>query len=415
MTSPEGADWRPIPRCLPTGECQVVGGPRELSTNDPDYFWLKQYDPVTGQGGYNRINFGGPTPTRTNLGGRALVRVTYRPYRIDPGTGAFWDDLNGNGVYNSPAETVSPALADRTRRYIRLESIGRVGIIDEIDPTTYRNTEGLGLRRELVAYKALGLTESLRFFTDKDQRRIPATLGAPYPVKDRDVNRYVYSVYQGGIRSNTDLTFYGLNYLSLDSRRGDTLEVAGSIGLDTIPNNAAALTATDKTKVYLRDAATGVPGASVASLNPTLGAPQTGTVLPSNSANFSTLNSLVRDNPRGSETQDLPDVNQNNNLRAVPRLNPPLMDSVIGDNGLTRYRALTRDSAPMSPAQMPAGTLNIDPRFAGAYGWGQNLYIPNAVDLPVFSEAAGNVTSQRAEWLNAAANDTLANGWRSDN
>ncbi|MBC7806588.1 MAG: hypothetical protein H7145_10595, partial [Akkermansiaceae bacterium] len=203
MTSPEGADWRPVPDSLPTRDPVDYQGPADDPTvddnnngivngtvgpNDPDYRRLKFYDPATGEGGYTRINFGGPTASQSNLGGRALVRVSYAPYRtqVDPATGTtvFWEDRNGNGIFDR-TEQVNPADADRTRRYIKLESVGRVGIVDSLDPTTFQNTEGEGLRRELVAYKALGLTESLRFITDKDKRRTPAALGAPNPVTDR--------------------------------------------------------------------------------------------------------------------------------------------------------------------------------------------------------------------------------------
>ncbi|MBC8135879.1 MAG: hypothetical protein H8F28_08350, partial [Fibrella sp.] len=423
MTSPEGADWRSTPRCLPTDNCLVTTAPKYLNPQDPDYFWLKPYDPASGEGGFTRVVFGGPTASQSNLGGRALVRISYRPYRTTldaSGATVYWDDENGNGTFQDPAERVTATDADRTRRYLQLESIGRVGIVDELDPTTYRNSEGLGLRRELVAYKALGLTESLRFITDKDKRRVAATLGAPYPVRDRDVPRNIYNVYQGAIRSNTDLTFYGMNYLSLDPRRGDALEVAGTLGLNGLPANLTTPTGADVTKVYITDGqSVQLPLTPVAPLVPvsTLGAAQTGNVFPSGSGAFTTLNGLIRDNPRGNETQDLPDAAQNNNLRAVSRLDPPLMDAVTGDSGLTRYRALTRDSARMPVAQTGNGAgaaVLIDNRYAGAYGWGQNLYIPNAIDLQSYSESASNVSSLRAEWLNPSQANTVGANWSTD-
>ncbi len=465
MTSPEGADWRPTPGC-PAGVPICVAIP----TDDPDYFWLKPYDPATGQGGFTRVTFGGPTASQSNLGGRALVRVSYRPYRTDPTTGDFWEDKNGDGAYQPATERVDPNDADRTRRFLQLESIGRVGLVDTSDPTTFRNSEGLGLRRELVAYKALGLTESLRFITDKDKRRSPATLGAPDPVQDRPavaagddttnllyggisaagtqvggfdkngnrvpdgtaviVNRPIYNVYQGAIRSNTDLTFYGLNYVSLDPRRGDAVQVSGSIRLDKVGDGLGATTSLDPTKVLVTAAAT----TPVSGLGATSGVPAQGNLLPSLSGSFTTLAGLVRDNPRGNETQDLTADAGNSNLRAVPRLEPPLMDAATGDNGLTRYRSLTRDSAPLPVSQTGNDTaanatnvaVGIDSRYAGAYGWGQNLYIANAVDLPSFSNsgsAVANTTSQRSEWLNPTqsganssngATATLTKNWHAN-
>lgn len=455
MTSAEGADWRPTPDC-------AAGVPCALSENDPDYAWLKPLDlnATTGEyeGGYTRINFGGPNSAQGSLGGRALVRVSYRPYRTNA-NGQYLDDNN--------VAFTSADLPDRTRRFIKLESVGRVGLVDSTDPTTYKNSEGKGLRRELVAYKSLGLTESLRFITDKDKRRPVATLGAPDPVQERSLttagenaatylyggqsynaitgqfdtvttgnaqilNRPIYSVYQGAIRSNTDLAFYGVNYLALDPRRGDSVSVAGAIHLNGIGDTTATLTATDPTKVYLVDSGTSqeaksiptalaVTAVSVATLG---GTTKIANVLPSGAASFTTFDGFVRDNPRGNETQGLPEAANLNNLRAVPRLEPPVIDAAIGDNGLTRYRALTRDSAPLSSVDTgsstnPADTnlaVLIDPRFAGSYGWGQNLYIPNGVDLPAFSETiANNVSSsQRAEWLSPRIGTAPGINWRTD-
>ena len=471
MTSIEGADWRPTPDC-PAGIAPCVTIPE----NDPDYFWLKplELNTTTGEyeGGYTRINFGGPNASQSNLGGRALVRVTYRPYRINATTGEYFDD---KGIAFKSSE-----LPDRTRRFIKLESVGRVGIVDPLDPTTYKNSEGKGLRRELVAYKSLGLTESLRFITDKDKRRPVATLGAPDPVQERAattagentanylyggqeydtttgqfiprggfapdgtrradstkaqiLNRPIFNVYQGAIRSNTDLTFYGINYLALDPRRGDTVSVAGALRMNGLGDGTATLSATDPTKVYLvntsftlaprvRELDGTTAAAKVSDLG---GTTKAANVLPSGSASFSTFNGFVRDNPRGNETQDLPEADKNNNLRAVPRLEPPVIDATVGDNGLTRYRALTRDSAPLPTADTGTQTgtnptdtnvaVNINARYAGSYGWGQNLYIPNAVDLPAFSETIANNTSssQRAEWLSPRVGTAPGNNWRSD-
>jgi hypothetical protein len=116
--SPEGADWRPVPE---TNTDPAV--PETISQQDPDYFWLKRYDPATGEGGFTRVAFGGPTPSQGNLGGRALVRVTYEP---DP-----------------PAPTGAPTgyVPSPVSKYLKLESVGRVGSIDPRDPTTFGNTE----------------------------------------------------------------------------------------------------------------------------------------------------------------------------------------------------------------------------------------------------------------------------------
>ncbi|MBC7808895.1 MAG: hypothetical protein H7145_22405 [Akkermansiaceae bacterium] len=162
------------------------------------------------------------------------------------------------------------------------------------------------------------------------------------------------------------------------------------------------------TKVFVTDA----PVTPVAGLGTTTGV---GNVVPSTSATFTTLNGLVRDNPRGNETQDLPADGDNNNLRAVSRLDPPLMDAATGDGGLTRYRALTRDSAPLDAVHTTPNPVTIGREFAGAYGWGQNLYVPNAVDLPSFAESVSNASSQRSEWLNPSPANGDASNWKTDN
>ena len=41
--SPEGADWRPVPESDPN-----LAVPEAISPQDPDYFWLKRFDPATG-------------------------------------------------------------------------------------------------------------------------------------------------------------------------------------------------------------------------------------------------------------------------------------------------------------------------------------------------------------------------------
>jgi hypothetical protein len=453
-TSADGADWRPTPD-------------NSTNTLDPDYFWTKKYDPVTGEGGFTRVNFGGPNGGAGGQGGRALVRVTYRPYRVaTDGSGALydvaWNDANNNGVVDAGETTnvpVSNAAADRTRKYIKLESVGRVGSIDPNDPTTFKNSEGLGLRRELVAYKAIGITDYVRYITNKDRKPDPNALGSDRLVQDRAalqqttsspdgedtnivgdavasapyggvnvdgdadyeiVNRPIVSSYQGPIRVNGDLALYGLNFFALDSRRADALEVAGQITLGGVPGNlapapngAAAANTTqnnDPTKAFVFDyginafnAGRGVT--AFAGLDPA-NTIYAGNVAPSTSLSFNTLEGLVRDNPRGSNITGLEQTTQdiaNVNLRAVPRLEPPVIDATIGERGLTRYRLLTRDSAPLAAADTTPNPIGLG-RNAGAYGWGQGLYIANGSERDGTAVQGGSpVTSPRAEWLNPNA------------
>jgi|GEM_PF-304538 hypothetical protein len=427
-TSAEGADWRPVPDNI-------------TNQRDPDYFWLKPYDPTTGEGGFTRVAFGGPTPSQGNAGGRALVRVTYRPYRLTS-DGRPWEDRNGNGVVDEPGELVdvdgsNPAgiRPEYTRRYIKLESVGRSGVIDPDDPTTYQNSEGLGLRRELIAYKAIGITDYVNWITNKDNRTAPVALGAPSLVQDRPINvsgdapapgvtgvdvdtdgdldivhRPIPSIYQGPVRINSSVVFYGANYFALDSLRNDAIEVSGSISLNGLQPNAtvASLTPGDPTKVYVAD----IRGAAapIVPVNTFLTA-TTGNVVPSGSVDFNTFGGLVRDNPRGNEIAGLTDLSNAPNVRAAPRLEPPVIDAPIGDRGLTRYRLLTRDSPRLADAHTGPNPVGIAPGAAGAYGWGQGLYIPNTVDQQFVSGNLVNASSLRAEWLSPDAPNNTGSSW----
>ena len=397
--SPEGADWRPVPDDLP-GDQNSVDDPNnplnDIDPNDPDYFWLAEINPgrdgYDGSGNpmdfgpYTRVAFGGPTPSQGSEGGRALVRIVYRPF--DPSQGV-------------------PADASPDRKYLRLDSIGRTGSVDPADPTTFGNTEAKGLRRELVAYKAIGLTDYLRWFTNKENRSTEATIGAVNRVLDSpDVRvgrssaapteREIISLFNGPIRSNAPLTFHGANIVNLDPNRNDQLEVSGPIRLAGVSDNTGILGQGDRTRVYINADPTTVPN-----------------LFPSLSSSFQTLNGLVRDNPAGSDTTPTGPATESG-LRRTPRLEPPVIDEAIGSNGLTRYRALTRNAEPM-----PARYLTNDDATAlarlgddvpGRIGWGSGLYIDNRNDVQRESRGLFGGYSLRGDWLNPG----LSNFWRGD-
>ncbi len=387
--SPQGADWRPIPDNLPP--------PADPSLVDPDYFWLKPYNSATGEGGFTRINFGGPNPSATRLGGRALIRTTYRP------TPPQANLPSGARVNENPAS-----------KYLKLEAVGRVGQIIADDPTTYGNTERAGLRRELVAYKAIGITDYVRFITNKDNKPGAAALGSPIRVEDRvsataadpPQLRDIVSEYIGPIRVNGDLTFYGENRFTLLPQRNDAIEVVGKIGLNGVdPNRTTAPAANDPSRVFV----------FAPNLNPTLP-----NVFPSDSPNFNTLGGLVRDTPANENPgrAALPDATGNQNLRSVPRLAPPLMDAETGRGGLTRYRALTRFSPPMAPRFTRANPINpdrvINRNLAGAFGWGTGLYINNRNDVQQESESLFGAYSLRGDWLQPNTPGGRSSYWRGD-
>ena len=106
-----------------------------FSAIDPDYRWLSA--------GFTRLFF---------QGGRALIRVVYDPHADDP---------------RSP--------------YLRIESVGRQGDLGQGNDPTVFTTDGNAprQRRELVAYKQIGLTDYLRWMTDIDHRNVNNFLGIP--------------------------------------------------------------------------------------------------------------------------------------------------------------------------------------------------------------------------------------------
>jgi hypothetical protein len=380
LNSPQGADWRPNPDCPPPAAVCAA-----ILLQDPDYFYLQPYRYDTGLktyvGGFTRVNFGGPQPGAMNTGGRALVRITYRP-----------DIYDGNGnLYLPGGAAPDPNYpADPTHKYIKLEAVGRSGQVDPNDPTTFGNSNGYGERVELSAYKQIGLNEYVRQITNKDDKPDSFPLGATTPVQDYDnsgalISRNIETLIDGPVRVNGNVTFFGTNRLRLNQNRNDALEVSGKISLNGVTPTTTGLSAADPTRVFV----------NVGAMS------NVGNLFPSDSPNFTTGNGIVRDNPRGSETLQIQNNVDaaNSNLRAVAHTSPPLIDAPIGPNGLTRYLALTRDSAPLPASQMTDNPL--DPTItssAGADGWGTGLYINNAAD----NQAAGLFSSPRSEWLNPA-------------
>jgi hypothetical protein len=174
-----GADWRPIPDNITTPE-------------DPDYFWLKPYNPADGTGGFTRINL---------QNGRALIRVSYQP---------------SGPVHRQPV--------------IKIESIGRVGIVDPNDPTTFKLADRTS-RAERVAYLQIGTIDYLRFVMNKEQRGTLMDIGAedvgigvPY--------RTILGVPgQGGgsIFVNGNLRFSGNVEIAVNPDLGERVYVAGEV------------------------------------------------------------------------------------------------------------------------------------------------------------------------------------------
>jgi hypothetical protein len=300
-----GADWRPIPDNITTPE-------------DPDYFWLKPYNPADGTGGFTRINL---------EGGRALIRVSYQP---------------SGPVHRQPV--------------IKIESIGRVGIVDPNDPTTFTLADRTS-RAERVAYLQIGTIDYLRFVMNKEQRGTLMDIGAedigigvPY--------RTILGVPgQGGgsIFVNGNLRFSGKVEIAIDPALGERVYVAGEV----VHNTGA--------QVVLR-----------------AGASQF-TLLPSNAPNFTTANGLYRDGRPTTAADGYP--------RAIAYLEPPRMDTVDPATDLPRYVAATRESGVWR--QRPNGVwFNT-----GQYGYGRGIYINNALDIQQESRGFFGGYTLRGDWV----------------
>jgi len=305
--SEEGADWRPVPANLPPEQCR-----------DPDYIWLRPFAPTESptlspcgtptagpSGGYSRLLF---------ENGRALIRVTYNPRPYNP-----------NDPESGPLS-----------RLIKIESIGRVGRIDPNDPTLL-TAAATGLRREMVAYKAIGITDYLRFITNRDNRpNVVVELGVPDGIVGHDVNgnpvpvRLLWGSSSSGapIRVNGNLKWYGTVELTLNPQNGDRIEVAGDILL--------------------------APRAQVTVNNSAL--------LPSSSTSFNTYGGVVRDGRSG--------VGVDGYGRSITRLEPPAIDLVDPATNVNRYWNMTRNS----------GAL-VGGRNSGLYGFGRGIYINNRADV----------------------------------
>lgn len=341
----DGADWRPDPVLV------------EPSKKDPDYSWLWPKNPD-----------GSPRP------------VEERFSRVSYGDGRFLLRLSYN-----------PQPNDRASMYIKIESIGRVGSLNDLyvcrvcgyrspnpgyhhgrplveDPTIATEPQPR-LRREMVAYKPIGVTDYLRFITNREKRQTTFALGAP--------EGYI-AVYHGGIRVNGDLVWYGNNEIELrgqastDSERptpGETVEIAGRI----LHERFAKVT-----------------------VNTLIGGTRTSySMLPSADPQFITAQGFYRDGYDGPGHDGFP--------RQIVRLEPPLIDLEDPATGVARYRQLTMNS----------GRWRNDRGVwynAGRYGWGAGIYIDNRTDIQAESRSLFGGLSLRADWIKP--NNDMTAYWR---
>lgn len=388
-TSEEGADWRPTPddcgaathayidsdRVWHDATKDATSGDNDWQTqqkNNPDWKWVRPYSPTESSDG-----FCGPSGgfTTVNSGdGRFLIRVSYNPDPKDP-----------------------------LSKYIKIESIGRLGTIDPTDPTTLKSGGNTQLRREITAFKPIGITDDCRFITNKDNRSADIPLGVPgYHVNIGRPESDMHNMRGGPIRVNGNLLWYGNYYDSgADSSidiylRGaiandaagattnrtpiDSVEASGDIKMDIDPSDSNKAVRVMVHTIFTDSSNNGDSA-----------------VYPSDDDDrFTTLGGFYRD---GSDNVDI-----DKNARGVKRIEPPLVDQTDSTGTTTRYRLLTLNSG--ARIQNSAGKwVNL-----GKYGWGRGVYINNPNDKQDESDTLVGGYTLRADLLKP--NSPLSSYWK---
>jgi hypothetical protein len=340
--SPEGADWRPEPT-------------PPLGPNDPDKIWLDQ--------GFSRIDLGK---------GRALVRVSYKQAVPNPS-----DPPLARTLFGDP----NLKLLSGTDHFLLIESVGRVGTVNPNDPTTFLNQPAPRLRRALVAYKAIGLTDYLLFVTNLfKEEKFQAFLGVPplsvpvamqlggLPV--RTFGNNPFPSIGAPIKVNGNLQLAGNLVLVAEPRLGQTIQVAGNIQVDTKDGEPRFV-------------------------NP-VSLPNGAPILPSTDPNYTTFGGLLRD---GAATPDLQGY-----TRAIPYLPPPRIDEQDPATRSTRAHRLTRDSGVVL-SDGRGGNFNT-----GRFGLGSGLYIDNFGNFERETQRIGGGQSLRSIWLQPGESTPYWNG-----
>lgn len=348
-SSPEGADWRPAPSPPLTAANDLQG------TTDPDYYWLAGLDANNQPRGFSRI---------TMAGGRALVRVSYEPHPSDPRS-----------------------------QLLKIEAVGRPGdLAGGSDPTVFvQEGNAPQLRRELIAYKQIGITDYLRFITKKDNTAATSYLGMPaIGVQATAVygdpsiaatlgtgndglggNNFSDYMIGAGIRSNMSIVIGGDTFFyASPARPFEGIQVDGKIS--TSPTNATGTPQTYENQVI---------GPTVPNYDPA------NAIRNSDDPTRTTNNGTVRDGSSSSDSQGY------NN--GIPRLDPPVIETPTPGDSVLRYRALTRDSGRWS-------VVNGRRFNSGQNGWGTGIYVNNPGDLQreTSSRSVNGSYSLRADWLN---------------
>lgn len=446
----DGADWRPpLQYALatpPNGGLEAARynaavtaqGLTPAPTNDPDKAYLDQ--------GFTRYNIGG---------GRYLIRVTYDPV----------------GVSSQFKPASADIYTDPLARYIKIESVGREGVVDPRDPTTYRSVPVTRLNATLVQYKPIGITDYARFETNPDQRSDVMALGVAsiYDPNSGDiVTPGTYDFVAGANSPQPQVYPVVTSYGASDAYLRDTngfLMPNPNAGTSTPPNSNPApapgggavrangpLRLFGLNEAFLSTVVTNTGGTRTPGFNegweiagnllldeyqPKADAqPGDGSSLKTNQNAALILNmtdpannaNLVQNYVYPSNDQDPANgnasrfstfngaVRDNSNggdvngfPRNVNRLDPPTLEAVNPVTSLPRYRDIAVNS-PTRPYQVNGSSVNIVAANAGAHGWGRVLYVDNRNDIqPESSRLLGGHTLID-EWLHRGSAAEAAGG-----
>jgi len=416
LNSAQGADWRG----QPTTPIDWTNGIIE-TTRDPDALFIRP--PATIGGGQvawpggNYADRGGPDGLGPffrvpNSKGRALVRVIYGPSDAD--------------VFRS-----SPTGALRNpgalRNYIMIESIGREGVINANDPTrllstTARRIGNYGSTADFVnelnlmkgdqvhlgglqvnrAFVSIGIIESARFITNKNNVSRPADIGSSnengafyrdglvtdlptqfglsMPLLAFDSNSSTTPgplPIGGSLFSNADVALHGRILANLNLTLGDQFDVAGHI------------TGDDDARLVLQlSRYNGGWGSTTNTLAPAQ--------FSSQSPGFNGLMAL-RD---GGENRDL-----GGGPRSVGQKVPPSAFGRDAETHVNRYQEMTQSSGAV-----------LNGRNTGGYGYGNGVFVNNSADRQSAVDELGRVSqggeaSLINDWLNPSRAGSFWTGY----
>ena len=300
-------------------------------------------------------------------------------WRPDPNPGTF--DYGENGEFQL---TVSyrPEAGDPYSNFIKLESLATL-------------KDNPFLRRRMVAYKPILVTDYIRFVANGEKSPLPASLGANTRMQlyedpalgwpDRTYPWRLYkTVLDGPIRVNTDLHWHGDVQVNLESARGDNVAVAGDISHDPGGHWNAS------TGGWYAPDDPDPSHVSQVQVSVDAGAPQA--VLPSGRAGFTTLGGSYGGVYRTFYRDGRQQSDVNGDPRWVRYIDPPTLDPA-------RYLALTRDSGTWIAGEGDYAGRQVN---TGWFGYGKGLYINN----PEHIKYEHDYEQMRSEWI--AASGTYA-------